>query len=59
LRAELEEKNRLILSNELVIQLEEERKRAEDDKHSAILALEQASQQYIIERNEKKKLEVI
>ena len=58
LRAELEEKNRLIHSNELVIQLEEERKRAEKDKEDAINALEKASNQYLIEREEEKQLEV-
>ena len=59
LRAELEEKNRLIHTNELVIQLEEEKKRAEEDKQAAIIALEQASKQYLQEREEKKRLEVI
>ena len=49
----------MIHSNELVIQLEEERKRAEQDKHDAIIALEKASNQYLIEREEKKQLEVI
>ena len=57
LRAELEEKNRLIHSNELIIQLEEEKKRAEEDKQAAINALEQASKQYLQEREEKKRLE--
>ncbi len=59
LRSELEEKSRLIHSNELVMQLEEEKKRAEEDKKKAIYALEQASMQYLQEREEKKKLEVI
>jgi kinesin family protein 3/17 len=58
LRAELDEKNRLIHTNELVIQLEEEKKRAEEDKQAAIVALEQASKQYLQEREEKKRLEV-
>ena len=57
LRMELEEKNRQIHSNELIIQLEEEKKRAEEDKHAAICALEQASKQYLQEREEKKRLE--
>ena len=57
LRCELDEKNRLIHSNELVIQLDEQRKRAEEDKQAAIVALEQASRQYLQEREEKKKLE--
>lgn len=58
LRSELEEKNRLIHTNELVMQLEQEKKRAEEDKQKAINALEQASMQYLQEREEKKKLEV-
>jgi hypothetical protein len=58
LRKELDEKNRQIHSNELVMQLEEERKRAEEDKKKAINALEEASMQYLQERDEKKKLEV-
>jgi kinesin family protein 3/17 len=58
LRTELDEKTRLINSNELVIQLEEEKKRAEEDKQAAIFALEQASRQYIQEREEKKRLEM-
>jgi kinesin family protein 3/17 len=58
LRTELDEKTRLINSNELVIQLEEEKKRAEEDKQAAIFALEQASKQYLQEREEKKRLEM-
>ena len=59
LRSELEEKTRLIHTNEIVIQLEEEKKRAEEDKQIAISAFEQASKQYLQEREEKKRLEVI
>jgi len=58
LRRELEEKNRQIHTNEIVMQLEEEKKRAEEDKKKAINALEEASMQYLQERDEKKKLEV-
>jgi hypothetical protein len=58
LRNELEEKSRLIHTNEIVIQLEEEKKRAEEDKQAAIYAFEQASKQYLQEREEKKRLEV-
>lgn len=57
LRTELDEKNRQIHSNEIVIQLEEQKKRAEEDKDAAIFALEQASKQYLQEREEKKLLE--
>lgn len=58
LRSELEDKNRQIHTNEVVMQLEEEKKRAEEDKKKAINALEEASMQYLQERDEKKKLEV-
>jgi len=58
LRIELEEKNKMISNNELVIQLEEEKKQAEEDKMMAIDALEQASRKYLQEREEKKILEV-
>jgi len=58
LRSELEEKSRLIHTNEIVIQLEEEKKRAEEDKQAAIYAFEQASKQYLQEREEKKRIEV-
>ena len=70
LRSELEHKNKLINSSQIVnslpsnnqeyeylSQLEEQKKRAEEDKHLAIIALEQASKQYLQERDEKKRLE--
>ena len=37
--------------------LEEERRRAEEDKAAAITALELRSREYLMEREEKKKLE--
>jgi len=58
LRNELETKTRLINSNELLVEMEEQKKRAEEDKNLAIMALEQASKQYLQERDEKKRLEV-
>ena len=68
LRCELEQKNKMISTTslmnnmnlkdyELVNQLEQQKKRAEEDKKLAILALEQASKQYLQERDEKKRLE--
>lgn len=68
LKQELEKKNKMINTGsisgnlniseyELFNQLEEQKKRAEEDKNLAILALEQASKQYLLERDEKKKLE--
>jgi len=58
LRNELDEKNKLMHTNELVIQLEDAKKQAEQDKMLAIDALEQASQKYFQEREERKNLEV-
>jgi Skp family chaperone for outer membrane proteins len=58
LRTELVEKNKLLQSNELIIQLQEQKKRAEEDKQAAMIELENASKKYVIEREEKKKLEV-
>jgi len=57
LRVELDDKKRQIESNEFVLQLEEEKKRAEEDKKLAINALEEASMQYLQEKEEKNKLE--
>jgi len=58
LRFELDEKNKIIQTNELVIQLEDEKKQAEQDKMMAIDALEQASKRYFQEREERQNLEV-
>jgi kinesin family protein 3/17 len=57
LRQELEEKNRMIQSNQLVMQLQEEKEQAEQDRNEAIRELEKASRNYLIEREEKMKLE--
>lgn len=51
-------KNKEIQSNELIMQLQEQKKRAEEDKQVALIAMEQASKRYVMEREEKKKLEV-
>lgn len=58
LKSELEEKNRLLKSNELLIELEEQKKKAEQDKKEVLKKLEQASRQYLQEREEKNKLEM-
>lgn len=58
LRSELDEKTKEIHSNEIIMQLQEQKKRAEEDKQVAMIALEQASKKYLYEREEKKKLEV-
>ena len=57
LKKELEDKNRMIMDKEVVYKLEEERRRAEEDKAAAITALETRSREYMCEKEEKKKLE--
>ena len=57
LRNELEQKNRMIQSNELIMQLQEEKEQAEQDRNEAIRELEKASRNYLIEREEKMNLE--
>ena len=57
LRNELEIKNKMLKNNGLVMQLQEEKEQALMDKDNAIKELEKASRQFLIEREEKLKLE--
>ena len=57
LRSELELKNKMLKNNGLVMQLQEEKEQALMDKNNAIKELEKASRQFLIEREEKLKLE--
>lgn len=57
LKWELDEKNRILVSNPHLSQLEQEKRRAEEEKSAAISALEMQSRQYQQEREEKKRLE--
>ena len=57
LRSELELKNQMLKNNGLVMQLQEEKEQALMDKNNALQELEIASRKYIIEREEKLKLE--
>ena len=57
LRTELELKNKMLKNNGLVMQLQEEKEQALMDKNNALQELEIASRKYIIEREEKLKLE--
>lgn len=57
LRKELEEKNQMLQSNHLVMQLQEEKEQAEMDKNNALRELEKASKNYLLEREEKRNLE--
>lgn len=57
LRKELEQRNRYLVDKSKVIQLEEEKRRAEEDRVAALTALEEQSREFLKEREEKKKLE--
>lgn len=57
LRAELEERNKNVVDKRRLLELDEQRRRAEADKMAAIRALEARSQEFMQEKEEKKKLE--
>ena len=57
LKNELAMKNKMLQGNELVMQLQEEKEQALQDKNEAIRELEKASRQFLVEREEKLKLE--
>jgi len=57
LKQELESKSHVNGDPQAVTQLEEEKRRAEEDKEAAINALEVRSREYMIEREEKMRLE--
>lgn len=57
LRAELEARNKNVVDKRKLLELEEQRRRAEADRMSAIKALEARSIEFMREKEEKKKLE--
>lgn len=57
LKNELDEKSKLVYDKETLLQLEEEKRRAEEDKAAAITALEARSREFMLEKEEKKRLE--
>ncbi|EAS01503.2 kinesin motor catalytic domain protein (macronuclear) [Tetrahymena thermophila SB210] len=57
LKQELEERNKMLIDKSRLIQLEEDKKRAELEKKNAMAALEKRSKEFFQEREEKKKLE--
>mmetsp|Transcript_8306 Transcript_8306/g.16664 ORF Transcript_8306/g.16664 Transcript_8306/m.16664 type:complete len:979 (-) Transcript_8306:23-2959(-) len=57
LRAELEEKNKNVVDKRRLLEIDEQRRRAEADKMAAIRALEARSLEFMKEKEEKKKLE--
>lgn len=57
LREELEEKNRHVVDSEAVMRLEQQRRRAEEDKAVVVKELENRSREMLFEKEEKKRLE--
>ena len=57
LRGELEEKSKNVLNKELLYKLEQEKRKAEEDKAAAITALEARSKEVMQEKEEKRRLE--
>ena len=57
LRNELEERNKHLVDASKLFQLEEEKKRLEEDRVAALEALEKQSKDFLQEREEKKRLE--
>lgn len=57
LKIELEEKSKGVVEPKHVQKLQQEKKQAEADKEAAINALELRSQEYLLEKEEKKRLE--
>jgi hypothetical protein len=57
LRAELEERSKNVVDKRRLLELDEQRRRAEADKMAAIRALEVRSMEFMQEKEEKKKLE--
>lgn len=57
LKDELNTKARSVIDHEVVYQLEEDKKRLEEDREAAIIALEVRSKEFLNEKEEKKRLE--
>ncbi len=57
LKHELDERNKTLIDKTRLMQLEEDKRKAEQDKNAAMAALEQRSREFFQEREEKKRLE--
>ena len=57
LRSELDERSKSVVDNRKLLELDEQRRRAEEDKMAAIRALETRSREFMREKQEKKALE--
>ncbi|KAG3020763.1 hypothetical protein PC119_g9852 [Phytophthora cactorum] len=56
-KVELEERSRNVVDKRRLLELDEQRRRAEEDKMAAIRALEERSREFMLEKEEKKRLE--
>ena len=57
LRRELEEKSKNVMNKEMLYKLEEDKRKAEEDKAAVIKVLESRSREFMKEKEEKRKLE--
>jgi kinesin family protein 3/17 len=57
LKNELDEKNKTLIDKGRLLQLEEDKRKAEQDRVAAMAALEARSKEFFVERDEKRKLE--
>lgn len=57
LREELEQRNRQVVDSEAVMRLEQQKRRAEEDKAVVVKELEVRSREMVMEKEEKKRLE--
>ncbi|KAL0226918.1 hypothetical protein P9112_014242 [Eukaryota sp. TZLM1-RC] len=57
LRSQLATRSQNIVDKRKVLELEEQKRRAEEDKLAALVALESRSREFLLEKQEKKKLE--
>ncbi len=57
LRMELEERSKTVMNKELLYKLEQDKRKAEEDKAAAINALEMRSKEVVHEKEEKRRLE--
>eukprot|EP01028_Stygiella_incarcerata_P011389 TRINITY_DN6437_c1_g1_i1.p1 TRINITY_DN6437_c1_g1~~TRINITY_DN6437_c1_g1_i1.p1 ORF type:complete len:1007 (-),score=355.63 TRINITY_DN6437_c1_g1_i1:282-3302(-) len=57
LRTELQQKSRDVVDKRRLLELEEQKRRAEEDKLAAITALEKRSREFMMEKEQKRKLE--
>ncbi|KAL0243377.1 hypothetical protein GEMRC1_005938 [Eukaryota sp. GEM-RC1] len=57
LRSQLQQKSQNVVDKRKLLELEEQKRRAEEDKLAALVALESRSKEFLLEKQEKKKLE--